>query len=78
MGQRGSKWLNESQTRVCQLTDDRISAAESVRVTSVAWKADTLGAVGPCAALCSGSTRIGQIAGVLALPVITNHVVWAH
>lgn len=62
----------------CQLTGDNVCAAESVRISSVAREAGTLGAVGPGAALCSGCAWIGQVAGVLALPVITNLVVWAH
>lgn len=62
----------------CQLTGDNVCAAESIRISSVAWLADTLGAMGPSAALSSGSAWIGQVAGVLAMPVITNLVVWAH
>lgn len=62
----------------CQLTGDNVCAAESVRISSVTWQAGTLGAMGPSAALSSGSTRIGQITGVLTIPVITNLVIWAH
>lgn len=76
---RGQERLSDRGTRVRRrLTGDSVCAAVSVRVASVARLADTLGAVGPGAAHSPGGARIGQVAGVLALPVITNLVVGAH
>lgn len=76
-GAYSNHYMTERQVRASRLANTIVFAAESIRVPSETRETGTERTMTLGMALGPGSTRVCQVAGILALSVIANFVIGA-